>query len=208
MKRCIIIGRPNVGKTLFAIRFAEFLGIAVARISFAEAGGRRWQADYSVSGALGDLTGSTPHQTRQLQSFTLRLPAGKGSKQFELVDTSGLVDGIHPDRSIRLAMAQTLATVKDATVLLHMLDAAAVGRGGEARAPGEEAAVGEVDREVAHFGLSRGGYLMLANKMDLETAPAGLQRLRRLFPRHPVAPVSALRGDGFEEVKQFVGRCL
>lgn len=208
MKRCIIIGRPNVGKTLFAIRFAEYLGVAIARISFAEAGGRRWQAQYSVAGALGDLTGSTPHQTRQLQSFTLRLPAGKGSKQFELVDTSGLVDGIHPDRNIRLAMAQTLSTVREAKVLLHMLDADAVGRSGEHAAKTGASAVGEVDREVAKFGLARGGYLMLANKMDLPQASVGLERLRTLFPGHPLAPVSALRGDGFEEVKQFVGRNL
>lgn len=200
MKRCIIIGRPNVGKTLFALHFAEYLGLALARISFAEAGGRRWQADYSVAGALDDLTSAKPHHTRQLQSLTLQLPAGKGSKQFELVDTSGLVDGIHPDAAIRKAMAQTLATVREARVILHVMDAAAVGAGDAV------ATIGEVDYQVAQFAQMRGGYLLLANKMDLPAARDGLARLQDEFGGHPVAPVSALRKQGFQEVKTFVRR--
>ncbi len=46
VKRCIIIGQPNVGKTMFALHFAQYLGMAKARIAFAEAGGRRWEAAY------------------------------------------------------------------------------------------------------------------------------------------------------------------
>lgn len=205
MKQCIIVGRPNVGKTLFAIRFSEYLGLASTRISFAEAGGKRWQADYSVGGALSDLTSTTPHHTRQLQSFTLRLPAGKGSKQFDLVDTSGLVDGIHSDEAIRLAMAQTLGAVREAKVILHMMDAAALGSGDAEGPPG---AVGEVDVQVARFGRPRGGYLMIANKMDLPEAAVGLARLRQQFEGHPIAPVSALQRQGFDEVKTFVRRHL
>lgn len=200
MNRCIIIGRPNVGKTLFALHFAEYLGLALARISFAEAGGRRWQTDYSVPGALDDLTSPKPHHTRQLQSLTLQMPAGKGSKQFELVDTSGLVDGIHPDETIRKAMAQTLATVREAKVILHMMDAAAV-----AQKKGIEA-IGEVDYQVAQFAQMRGGYLLLANKMDLPAAQAGLIRIRDEFRGHPVAAVSALYKQGFQEVQSFVRR--
>lgn len=206
MKQCVIIGRPNVGKTLFAIRFAEHLGLAVARISFAEAGGRRWQRQYSVGGALSDLTSDTPHQTRQLQSFTLRLPAGKGSKQFELVDTSGLVDGIHSDEAIRLAMAQTLGAVREAKIILHMMDAAAIGSASGASIDND--GFSDVDVQVAHFGQPRGGYLMLANKMDLPAASAGLIRLRSRFATCPIAPVSALHRQGFDEVKRFVRRHL
>lgn len=200
MKRCIIIGRPNVGKTMFALHFAEYLGLATTRIAFAEAGGRRWEGAYPVADAVHSLTSRRPHHTRQLQSLTLSLPAGKGTKQFELVDTSGLIDGIHPDAATRHAMAQTLAAVRDARVILHVIDAAAVGAGDPVRA------IGEVDYQVAQFAQMRGGYLLLANKMDLDTAPRGLRRLQKEFAGHPIAPVSALQKRGFQEVKAFVWR--
>ncbi|MBO8140981.1 MAG: 50S ribosome-binding GTPase [Firmicutes bacterium] len=202
MKRCIIIGRPNVGKTMFALQFALYLGMAEARIQFAEAGGRRWEKPYRIAAALDDLTGAEPHRTRQLQSLCLELPAGKGTQPFELVDTSGLVDGIHPDPSIRRAMAQTLAAVREAQAILHMIDAAALG---EAEAVN---AIGEVDYQVAQFAQMRGGYLLLANKMDLPAARVGLARLKQEFAGHPIAPVSALYRQGFDEVKAFVRRHL
>lgn len=200
MNRCVIIGQPNVGKTLFALQFAEYLGMMKARIAFAEAGGRRWEAAYSVAAALTDLTSSEPHHTRQLQSLTLELPAGKGTKRFELVDTSGLVDGIHPDVAIRRAMAQTLSTVREAKVILHVVDAAALGMAGAINV------IGQVDYQVAQFAQMRGGYLVLANKMDLPGAVDGLARLRREFVGHPIAPISALHKQGFKEVKAFVWR--
>lgn len=202
MKRCIVIGQPNAGKTLFTLHFAEYLGVTVARIAFAEADGRRREAAYSLADAVASLTSATPHQTRHLQSLALELPAGKGTKQFELVDTSGLVDGIHPDVAIRRAMAQTLAAVREAAVVLHVVDAAALGRSGSV------SAIGEVDYQVAQFAQMRGGYLLLANKMDLEGAQEGLARLRREFVGHPIAPISALHKQGFHEVKAFVGRHL
>lgn len=200
MKRCLIIGRPNAGKTLFALHFAEYLGVSVAHIAFAEAGGRRWEAAYPLPEATTSLTSSTPHHTRQLQSIALELPAGKGTKRFELVDTSGLVDGIHPDAAIRRAMAQTLAAVRDAAVILHVVDAAALGRSGGVDA------IGEVDFQVAQFAQMRGGYLLLANKMDLAGADEGLARLRCEFVGHHIAPISALHKQGFDEVKAFVRR--
>lgn len=200
MSRCIIIGQPNVGKTVFALNFAQYLGMVQARIAFAEAGGRRWEAAYPVADALTTLTSAQPHHTKQLQSIMLDLPAGKGTKQLELVDTSGLIDGIHPDAAIRRAMAQTLATVREANAILHVIDAAAVGTKGAINV------IGEVDYQVANFAQMRGGYLLLANKMDLAGAEEGLAKLRREFVGHPVAPISALHKRGFKEVKAFVWR--
>lgn len=185
---------------MFVLHFAEFLGVSVARIAFAEASGRRWEAAYPMADALTSLTSTRPHHTRQLQSIALELPAGKGTKQFELVDTSGLVDGIHPDAAIRRAMAQTLATVREAKVILHVVDAAALGTRGVVNV------IGDVDYQVAQFTQMRGGYLLLANKMDLPGAEEGLAKLRREFVGHPIAPISALHKQGFHEVKAFVWR--
>lgn len=83
---------------------------------------------------------------------------------------------------------------------MHMMDAAAVGAGDAVTA------IGEVDYQVAQFAQMRGGYLLVANKMDLPSSQDGLARLQDEFGGHPVAPVSALHKQGFQEVRTFVRR--
>ncbi len=202
MSRCLVIGKPNVGKSVFVLHFARYLGLSEVRLTCEDAEGRRFQRAYAVEAAVRDLSGAAPHQTRCLQSVTLDLPAGKGTKRLELVDTSGLSEGIHADINVRRAMAQTLANVREAHIILHMVDAS------QAAVAGAVAAIGEVDYQVAQFAQMRGGYLLLANKMDLPTAPAGLALIRREFAGHIVLPISALHGQGFREVKRYVWRWL
>lgn len=99
-------------------------------------------------------------------------------------------------------MAQTLAQVRQAAVILHLIDASSVTKQGAVEA------VGQVDWQVAQFGGMRTGYAILANKMDLPEAASGLLQIRREFPGHVIFPVSALLKTGFAEVKQFVWRHL
>jgi len=61
-----------------------------------------------------------------------------------------------------------------------------------------------VDYQVALFAQMRGGYVILANKMDLPQAEKGLERLRLELPGHRILPISALNKRGFREVKDFV----
>lgn len=198
MNRCLVIGKTNVGKSVFVLHFAQYLGMSHVDVYTQDPEGRRQLRSLAVENAVRTLSGDAPHQTRCLQSITLELPVGKGKRQFEIVDTSGLMDGIHADASIRRAMAQTLSTVRSAQVILHMVDAS------KAANKGAVEAIGEVDYQVAQFAQMRGGYAILANKMDLPTAPAGLEIIRREFVGHPVLPISALYGQGFKEVKRFV----
>lgn len=202
MKRCIVIGRTNVGKTLFTFQFADYLGIDSLVVTVEDPSGRREVKRYTVGDALGELSSAEPHQTRRLQSIRLELPVGKGAKRFDIVDTSGLMDGIHGDVSVRRAMAQTLAAVRSADLILHMVDAAKAAESGAVRA------IGEVDYQVAQFAQVRDGYLILANKVDLPGADRGLERIRREFAGHPVLPISALDRRGFKEVKRFVWRWI
>lgn len=195
---CVALGRTNAGKTVFTLRFAAYLGVKRLRLAFAEADGRLYQREYGVEEALRDLAGPTPHLTRRLQRISLEIPGGKGVKRFDLVDTSGLMDGIHPDREVRRAMAQTLAVVRDARVILHLVDAAMAGQAGPV------AALGDVDYQVAQFAQMRGGYAILANKMDLPGAQKGLEIIRKEFPGHTILPISALHSQGFQEVRRFV----
>ncbi|MGE5587175.1 MAG: GTPase domain-containing protein [Clostridia bacterium] len=202
MKRCVVVGRPNVGKTLLVLSFAEYLRAKTVDITFCDPHGRKETRTYAVSAAVRDLVGPHPHQTRCLQSIVVGLPAGKGRRVVELVDTTGLVDYIHEDPQVRKAIAQTLGIVRPADVILHVLDAAEAGSG-ESGFP-----AGTIDRQIADFAGSRGGYLIVANKMDLPEAARGLARLQRTFWGHTVLPVSAVAKTGLREVKRHVLRRL
>lgn len=202
LKQCVIIGKTNVGKTLFAINFASFLGISKLEMEFTTPGGEVHERTLLQAAAVAELTSDAPHHTLGLQRIHVKMPGFKGQKQFALVDTSGLAEGIHEESLVRKAMAQTLAQVRNAQVILHLVDASSVGKVGTIRA------MGEVDWQVAQFGGMRQGYAILANKMDVEGAHQGLVQIRQDFPGHLIIPISALQKTGFAEVKQFVWRHL
>ena len=198
MKRCIVVGKPNAGKTLFVLNFAAYLRARSVTILFEDPAGARISKTYEIGAAVKDLVGPKPHTTRRLQSIVLELQVGKGRKPVELVDTTGFSEGIHADGEIRKAMAQTLAALRRAGIILHIIDAASIGKAGAPEA------LGEADYQVARFAQSRGGYCILANKMDLLEAKEGLAKLSREFPDSLIIPISALRSEGFREVKRFV----
>ncbi|MCR4401708.1 MAG: 50S ribosome-binding GTPase [Firmicutes bacterium] len=202
MKRCVIVGRPNVGKTLLVLRLAEHLRADTVDVTFWHPRGDKEVRSYSISEAVRELVGPRPHQTRCLQSVVVGLPAGKGRRIVELVDTTGVVDYIHEDPQLRKAIAQTLGSIRPADVILHVLDAAEAGRCESG------IAADTVDRQIADFAGSRGGYVIVANKMDLPEAARGLARLQRAFWGHTVVPVSAVAKTGLREVKRHVLRRL
>ena len=202
MKACMIIGIANVGKSLFAVNFAAYLGVSRLEIEFTTPSGETYRRILTQKEALQELISSHPHNTLGLQRLEIQLTGLKGKKRFALLDTSGLPDGIPQESMVRRAMAQTLGQVREAAIILHMIDASSVGKQGAVEA------VGQVDWQVAQFGGMRTGYAILANKMDLPEAAAGLVEIRREFPGHVIFPISALLKTGFAEVKQFVWRHL
>ncbi|MGE5593292.1 MAG: GTPase domain-containing protein [Betaproteobacteria bacterium] len=203
MKRCVVVGRPNVGKTLLVLRLAEHLKVRTVDVTFCDPHGRRELKTYALDAAVRDLVGPHPHQTRCLQSVVLAVPAGKGRKVVEVVDTTGLVDYIHEDPQLRKAMAQTLQALRPADLIIHVMDAAEAGRDGQTGPP-----AGTIDRQLADFAGLRGGYFIVANKMDLPDASHGFARLQRLFSAYTVLPVSAAAKTGLREVKRHVLRNL
>lgn len=193
MRECLIIGKPNAGKTLFFLNFAQYLGL---RHLWLAAGGPSLPLDR----ARRELVDDRPHRTLDLNRVVVRVPAGKGRKSTVLTDTAGLGDDINADPAIRQAMARTLRAIREAELILHLVDVAAL--------PGSVSAPGPVDREVAAFARHRGGYAVLANKMDLPEARDGLSRLGEVIPGEPVIPISARLGTGFPRVRAFVRRWL
>jgi 50S ribosomal subunit-associated GTPase HflX len=198
VKEGLVVGKVGVGKTLFVLNFASYLGQSYADITMEYPSGQIKTKQYNISSAKRQLVGADPHTTRALQSMVIELPVTKGVRRCLITDSSGLIDHIHPDIGIRQAIAQTLSAIREADLIIHVVDSSQVGMHG---AP---SALGEVDYQVAQFAQMRGGYVILANKMDLPDADRGLKRLREELPGHKIIPVSALNKRGFKEVATFV----
>lgn len=202
MKNCLVVGRTNVGKTIFCVNFAEFLGLHRLDVYYQLPDGTTRQRKYDLSSARHELSGLGQHKTRSLQSIRLDLPGGKGSRKFKLTDSTGLADGIHPDRGLREAMAQTLAELQTADCVLHLVDLGEVAKTGGLRA------MGELDVQIAELGGYKDGYALLANKMDLPEAKKGLAMIREEMGDTRIIPISALYRQGFREVKEYVWRLV
>ena len=195
MKECIIIGRPNTGKTMFALNFAAFLGSKSVDITF-----RTWDnlmtcRHLHIDEAKKELCGMAAHKTRSLQSLILKVPVAKSQVTFKLTDTCGLIDTIHSDEIIRKGMAQTLKLLRYADFIIHIVDLSAVSK-----------EPNTIDTEIYSYGVVRQNYIMLANKIDMPMAKGNICRLEAFYPKATVLPVSALYNLGFKEVKACVAR--
>jgi predicted GTPase len=198
MQECVIIGRPNSGKTVFALQFASFLGARSVDITARSPDNMLTCRHYTLKDAQKDLCSMALHKTRMIQSIVIKMAIGKAEVAFKLTDTCGLTETIHPEPAIRCGMAQTLGLMRTANLILHMIDVSQV----TAAYNTEET----IDHELYHYGLTRKFYMILANKMDLPTAKEGLTRLKSAFPSAFVLPISALHNHGLGEVKSYVAR--
>lgn len=198
LKQCLITGRTNVGKTLLLLNFAEYCGIRHVDLRlFRPDSATEEVLRMPVPVARSRLVGDRHHQTRYIQSIDLTLPKGKGQRRFRLMDSAGLTDTIHPDGEVRAGVAQTLRALRQAHIVIHVLDAAAIGMG-------QTDALSEIDLQISRYAPLRSAYIVIANKIDLAQAPPGLNVIRQSLGHHHIIPVSALERTGFREVKSFV----
>ncbi|MDD4568834.1 MAG: 50S ribosome-binding GTPase [Tepidanaerobacteraceae bacterium] len=198
MKRCTIIGKTNVGKTLFLINFAEYLGVKLFNIELINKDSKKILYKINSKNAISRLVNEQPHKTRCVQAIEVNIPVGKGKKKIRLIDTTGFIDGIHPEVEIRKAISQTLTIIRDSDIILHIIDASTVYH------KDLPSSLGEVDYQIAQFAQLKRGYVILANKMDLLGAEKGFLKIKEEFSGNLILPVSALYKRGFKEVKIFV----
>lgn len=195
MRELVIVGRPNSGKTMFALNFADYLGSRTVDITAKSFDGLMTCRHFSIEEAKRELCAMTLHKTRLVQSFVLKIPVGKTTANFMLTDTCGISESIHSDETIRRGMAQTLKILRSAEGILHIVDLTAIR---------EHNAGTEIDREIYSYGMTRRNYVLLANKIDLPVARDSVKRLPMLFPDTPILTISALYLHGFREVKNYV----
>ena len=187
-------------ETLFALNFSNYLGCKKLNIESIYFDKNRTNRTFTRKEAILQLTGKEPHKTRCLNKFPVTIPVGKKKKRITIVDSTGIVDNIHPEPDVRKAISQTLSIIRESQIVLHIIDVSAV--------LNKEiiSSLGEVDYHIAGFCQMKPGYVILANKIDIPGSEIGLKKLRSKFPGNYILPISALHKRGFKEVKNFVIR--
>jgi len=199
MKEFAVVGRPNSGKTLFALNFAGFLGCKAADITFRSHDGHLDCRHFLLTEAKRELCGNSSHKTRVVQSMILSVPVGKTGVSFKLSDTCGVSEQIHSDQSIRQGMAQTLGMIRSSDFIIHIIDLTDVSNA-YLQSPTN------IDREIYQYGIARNRYILLANKIDLAAGKERLAKLTGEFPQSTILPISALYSQGFGAVKTYVAQ--
>lgn len=199
MREVVIVGRPNSGKTMFALTFASYLGVKQVDVTFRAVDDVLTCRHYSIQEAKRDLCSSVAHRTRTIQSIILRMTIGKTPVEFMLHDSCGVSEQINPDVAVRHGMAQTLKSMRYADYIFHVVDM--LYWSNHSFSP-----IGNIDHEIYQYGLARNAYTILANKIDIPLAREQLSKIDTAFPRAKIIPISALHGAGLKEVKACVAR--
>jgi GTP-binding protein len=80
--------------------------------------------------------------------------------------------------------------------------------GSEGRDPVEDLQNLRRELDLYDTRLSKRPWFIITNKMDLPEAKENLKAVRKKFPKIDVVPVSAVTGEGMEELKGELERML
>lgn len=200
MIRAVVVGKPGAGKTRLVLKMCELLGIKEVTITQRFPGGGEQSFVCAPRRGMEELVSDKPHFTRCTQSVEVEVPVGKGRRRLEIVDTTGLSDGIDPDPEVRFAMAHTLRSIPGKNVVVHVID------GKAALTPGECGALGEVDLEIARYASCACGYIVAVNKVDLPEARKNFWAVTARFPGARCVATSGMTGEGVMEVVRLAAR--
>jgi 50S ribosomal subunit-associated GTPase HflX len=187
MPLVVTAGQPQVGKTLLVAVLAGALG--QRRLVTAETARPTTVADVRRAILAG----------RRVESVAATFTIGRGRRRqvWVLSDSAGLVDPAPDDPEQRKRLAETLDRLQRADLILHLVDAARLGRrAGTHWDP--------VDQALRDYASTRPAYILVAGKMDRSEAPRGLRLIRRMAPDQPVFPVAAATGQGIRELARFL----
>lgn len=196
MSSALVMGQPNVGKTSFTLNFADYLGVRRLKLTIRQPEGFSSTCSYFIHEAREKLISSKPNETLNLQSITLSLPMGKGRKAFQLLDSCGLSEGIHPEAEMRKAMSQTIRFINQCELIFHLMDVSRIN------------GKGTMDHQINSYASLRPVYCLLVNKMDLPEGEKNYPLLKERYSHHPIIPISATKKEGFKEVKIFLMKNL
>jgi GTPase len=122
-------------------------------------------------------------------------------KRATIADIPGLIEGAHKGVGLGHEFLRHITRCK---IFLFVVDAA----GSEGRNPIED--VQQLRKELDLYDplLSKRPWSIVANKMDLRGAAENVSALRKKFPKIEIAPISAAKGEGIEDLKRKLARWL
>ncbi|MDA8199298.1 MAG: 50S ribosome-binding GTPase [Thermaerobacter sp.] len=195
MRAAVVVGGVNVGKSLLVVNFAAYCGERGLRFQ-SPSGAAEPLRPWSLGEARRQLVSPGPHAVLAVQGVAVTLTGRGGSRSVRLWDTPGLVAGVARDPSVRRAMADGLAKLAEADLVLHVVDVIRPNCWGEA------------DQAIAQWRATHTPYAVVANQMDRPGAREGLKHLRRQAAGLPVVPVSALTQQGFAGLRRAMAASL
>ena len=195
MRECLIVGRPNVGKTLLSLRLVEQAGEQTPFLVHELPDGERVQRRWRLPDAHRLLVASAAHTTLGVQTWSLAV-ATRGMRTLILHDSTGLSDDDGEDAMVRSGMARTLERLVACDAMIHVVEAPmAAGRGGQSG----------VDALIASFAAMRAiPRLEVLNKADLLPRHGQLSSGRPGQLRDGGVLVSALHGTGMAAIHEFL----
>lgn len=122
-------------------------------------------------------------------------------RRITLADIPGLIEGAH--KGVGLGH-EFLRHITRCRIFLFVVDTA----GSEGRNPVED--IQNLRRELDLYDsrLSERPWFIVANKMDLPDAEENLKVVRKKFPKIETVPISAVQGEGIEDLKKKLGTWL
>lgn len=123
------------------------------------------------------------------------------SARFVMADLPGLIEGAHEGRGLGDRFLKHAERTK---ILLHLIDMS----GSEGRDPLDD--YEKINFELQSYSdeLFFKNKIVVANKMDLETAHPHLKRFKRKYKQEKIFPISALEKKGLDELVCFIGELL
>jgi|TARA_B110000914_G_scaffold114256_1_gene99907 GTP-binding protein len=124
-----------------------------------------------------------------------------GQQRCTVADIPGLIEGAHDNRGLG---HEFLRHITRCRVLLFVVDIA----GSELRDPIEDIQTLRTEIKLYDEDLAKFPWMVVANKMDLEEAEENLGYFKSRFPKVPIIPISAMEGEGLEQLKEEISRIL
>jgi GTP-binding protein len=118
-----------------------------------------------------------------------------------IADIPGLIEGAH--RGLGLGH-EFLRHITRCRIFLFVVDVA----GSEGRNPIEDLQQLRKELDLYDPLLSQRPWFVIANKMDLPGADENLAALRKKFPKIDIVPISAVKGEGIDELKKKMAKWL
>ena len=190
-----VVGAAKVGKTLFCINFAEYLG--AKNLNYTETGphgkGRGVILPRTARELMVDPGSRCKGVVRTFAVHLLQRP----SRRVALIDTASLKENAPLPKAERTKLLLTLQAIQQADAVLHLVDLSC---GDPARAEFALAINHRMERYCSQKGIP---YLAVGNKRDLlHGSPFNYRQF--FSPNGKMPAVSSATGEGFPKIRRLL----